>query len=436
MVARYLQAVYQPVDGMESAQSIVAPTADERIEVRRTGPLPHTGSVMQHEHDIRVSEPGTASEAEARSGSAAEAGASPSAAAEGGSTHVWVRSAALSAILFLLVMYTLYFAASLLIPIALGFLLSLVLSPVVRVMTRMYVPQIVAALLVMLGFAALLMALVYAIAQPALSWMERAPQELQQLEYKLAWVKEPMAELERAREQVDRITTVGEEEQAESTPAAATDNFSLVESVLLATPTVAYGIAVTFILMFFVLASGDALLNKAVQISPTLTDKRRVVETGRGIQQHLSTYLGTITIINAFVGVAVGVAMYLLGIPNPVLWGVMTGVLNFIPYIGVLISMAVVTFVGLMTFAEPLQALGPPAAIFGINVIEGQFLTPIFAGRRLSLSPVAVFLSLVVMGWVWGILGVLMAVPMLAIVKLVCEEIEPLHWVATFLGSD
>lgn len=350
--------------------------------------------------------------------------------------RVWIRSAVLSGILFLLVMYTLYLAASLFIPITLAFLLSVVLSPLVRVLGRLHVPRAAGALLVMLSFAVLLITIAYAVAQPAMNWMERAPDELQRLEYKLAWVKEPIAELQEARRQVKEITDVGEDETAEPRPARPDPSFSLVESVLLATPTVAFGIAVTLVLLFFILASGDALLNKAVQVSPTMTDKRRVVETGRGIQENVSRYLGTITIINAGVGILVGVAMYLLGIPNPVLWGVMVAVLNYIPYIGVLISMIVVTLVGLLTFDEPLSALVPPAVIFAINIVEGQFLTPIIAGRRLALSPVAVFLSVVVMGWIWGILGVLMAVPILAIVKLVCEEIEALHWVATFLGTD
>jgi predicted PurR-regulated permease PerM len=382
---------------------------------------------MQDEPDTRV---------HPDNGDAESTRAAASEAVEKAASRVWIRSAVLSGTFFLLVMYTLYFAASLLIPITLAFLLSLVLSPLVRMLSRIYVPQVLGALLVMLSFAALLVGIAYAIAQPAINWMARAPTELQQLEYKLAWVKEPIAELQKARRQVNQIANVNGDADDEAPQPPPPAQFSLVDSVLLATPTVAYGIAVTFILLFFMLASGDALLNKAVQVSPRMRDKRRVVETGRGIQHHVSTYLGTITIINIVVGALVAGAMYLLDVPNPLLWGVMMAVLNFIPYIGVMIAMVVVAFVGLLTFDEPLNALLPPLAIFAINVVEGQFMTPIVAGRRLSLSPVAVFLSLVVMGWIWGLFGVLMAVPILAIVKLVCEEIEELHWVATFLGSD
>ncbi len=322
--------------------------------------------------------------------------------------------------------------------------MSVVLSPAVRLLARLRVPHVLAALVTMLSFAGVLMAIVYAIAQPAVDWVDRAPSELRQLEYKMAWVKKPIANLRQAGKQVDVITGVGSGDQSDQAdgrngtkpaPQQSTPSFSLVDTVVQAAPPVVYGVAVTFVLLFFLLASGDSLMNKAVQISPTLTDKKRVVETGRGIQRHVSTYLGTITVINACVGLLVGLAMYLLHVPNPLLWGVMMGVLNYIPYIGVGFTIVVVSLVGLLTFQSPIDALWPPLTIFGISVVEGQFVTPIVAGRRLALSPVAVFLSLVVMGWIWGIVGVLIAVPLLAVVKLVCEELEPLHWLATLLSD-
>lgn len=347
--------------------------------------------------------------------------------------QVGIRSVALSGLFFLAVMHTMYFAASLLIPITLAFLLSVVLSPVVRFLVHLRIPQMLSALMVMLLLAAGLTAGLYALADPAVEWIDRAPQELQKLESKLAWVEEPARQIEEARREMDEMTNVG----LDASVTIVRDrggSMRVVDTLLQSAPKVIFGVAVTFILLFFVLASGDAFLNKAVQVTPVLRDKKRVVETGRDIQRHVSAYLGTITIINAGVGVAVGTAMYLLEMPNPILWGVMVAVLNFIPYIGVLTSIVVVTFVALLTFDTALQVLMPAAAIFAINVVEGQFVTPILAGRSLQLSPVAVFLSLVVMGWIWGVIGVLIAVPLLAIVRLVCEEIEPLEPIATFLG--
>lgn len=347
-------------------------------------------------------------------------------------TRVWIHSAALSVICFLLVMYTMYLAASLLIPITLAFLLAVVLSPAARLMVRVGIPQTVAALLLMLGLAAASVAGIYAVADPAIDWAERAPSELRKIESKLSWVTRPIEELQEAGKQVESMADVGG--NGDDSAAANGPSFSLTGTLLNRAPNVLYGVAVTFILLFFTLSSGDAFLRKAVQVTPGFRDKKRVVDTGRDIQRHVSTYLGTIAAINLGVGVAVAAAMFLLDMPSPILWGVTVGILNFIPYIGVLMSMIIVTFVALLTFETAGQIVAPAAAIFAINVIEGQFLTPIITGRRLSLSPVAVFLSLVIMGWMWSVVGVLLAVPLLAVVKLVCDEIEPLQPIGTFLG--
>jgi len=346
-----------------------------------------------------------------------------------------IRSVTLSAILVLLVLYTMHFAASLILPITVAMLLNLLLSPICRFMvTALRIPLIASALVIMLGVTATMAAAVYTLAAPAAEWAETLPYELRRLEYKLSWVKEPIKKVQETREQVDRITNVkgdgGEqtEEQSGSGPSV-----SLVDAVLTETSELLYGVSVMLILLFFLLSSGDAFLNKMVQVMPTLTDKKRVVETARDIQRHVSMYLGTITLINIAIGLVVALAMYLLGMPNPLLWGALLTVLNYIPYLGPLVCIAIVGLVSLLTFDTPVQILLPPAVILAVNIVEGQFLTPILAGRRLALSPVAVFLSLVVLGWIWGTIGVLIAVPMLVTTRLVCEHIESLNPIATFL---
>jgi predicted PurR-regulated permease PerM len=347
----------------------------------------------------------------------------------------WIRSAALSGIFFLMTMYTMYFAAALIMPIVLALLLSLAFSPVTSFLERFRVPRAVGAMLVMLTVAAVMAAGVYSLASPAAKWLEKAPSELQKMEYKLAWVKEPIRKIEATREQIEDLASAGDTESAAAAEASQ-PSFSLINAVLTRTPDVLFGIAVMLILLFFLLASGDAFLKKLVRIAPSLRDKKRVVETARDIQQHVSVYLGTITLINIGVGVVVSMGMYALDMPNPILWGTLTAVLNFIPYLGVAISIVVVTFASLLTFETLGQVLLPPTLIFAVNVVEGQFLTPIVTGRRLALSPVAIFISLVVLGWMWGIVGVLIAVPVLATIKLVCDQIEPLSSIATLLGRD
>lgn len=348
---------------------------------------------------------------------------------------VRMRSVALSGIFFLMVMYTLYFAASLVMPIVLTFLLSLVLAPVVTFMAALHIPRVLGALLVMLSVAAAMGGGMYAVVVPATEWMEKAPAELRQLEYKLAWVKRPIEQINEARRQVGELTGIGEDSD-DTRGEVRQPSFSLVDTVLSRTPNLLFGIFVFLILLFFVLASGDSLLNKLVQSTPRLRDKMRVVASARDIQQHVSVYLATITFINLVVGAVVALAMHLLGMPNAVLWGAMAGVLNYIPYLGVAVSMAIVGFVSLMTFDNAGQILLPPAVLLAINIVEGQIITPMVTGRRLALSPMAVFLWIVVLGWLWGIVGALVATPVLATIKLISEKIESLEGIAIFLSHD
>lgn len=350
---------------------------------------------------------------------------------------VSIRSAALWGILFLLVMYTLYFTAAITMPIALAFLLNLVLAPVVGCLEKLHIPRLVSAISILVSIMAAIAAALYALAGPASDWIDRAPSALLSLEYELAWVKGPIDDINATGERVDEIIDGDEEQsngQTEEQSEPQEETFSLVDAVVSRTPNVVYGTAVTLILLFFMLSSNDSLLKKMVHITPSLRDKKRVVETTRDIQQHVSRYLGTITVINIALGGAVALAMSVLGMPNPILWGVMVGLLNYIPYLGVGLSIVIIGFVSLLTFDSPGQILLPPATVLALNVLEGQFLTPALAGRRLSLSPVAVFLSIVMLGWLWGVIGVLIAVPVLTSVKLVCEQIDPLTPIATLLG--
>ncbi len=340
----------------------------------------------------------------------------------------------LAGIFFLMVMYTFYLAASLFIPIVLAVLLSLVFSPVVRGLERMKVPKMLGALVVMVTIIGVLVSAIYGLMEPASKWLDEAPQELRRLEYRLAWVKKPIEDIKEANEQVKEMTEIEDQSGGSEQAARSSSSISLVDAIQNRTPSVLVGLAIMLILLFFLLSSGDAFLAKMVEVTPKLEDKKRVVQTARDIQRHISLYLGTITIINIVLGAVIALALYLLGVPNPVLWGLMVGVLNYIPYLGVAISIGVVTFVSLLTFDAPLQVLLPGLVIFGANIVEGQVLTPMITGRRLSISPVAVFLSLVVLGWMWGLIGVLIAVPLLVCIKLICERIDSLRPVATFLS--
>lgn len=351
-----------------------------------------------------------------------------------------VRSPMLTGLFTLAVFYTMYFAKALLIPIVLALLFNLLLAPIVRVLRRyLRVPEWAGAALVLLGLAAGLIVAFYGLSTPAARWIDELPFAVWEIEHKLSTLREPIEEVREAARQVEKAA-----EGATAPPPVPTgdpppvqvvvQSPSLTQTVLSGTAAVTAGLVVAVVLLYFLLASGNTLLRQAVTIAPRLRDKKRVVEIVREMEDDVSYYLLTISMINGGLGVVVGVAMYLLGMPNAVLWGVMAAVLNFIPYLGALVGIATIGLVALLTFDEPAAILMPPLAYFALTTFEAYFVTPALLARRLTLNPVAVFLALIVFSWMWGVGGALLAVPMLATFKICCDHVEALEPIGTMLG--
>ncbi|HEV2734218.1 MAG TPA: AI-2E family transporter, partial [Longimicrobiaceae bacterium] len=184
----------------------------------------------------------------------------------------------------------------------------------------------------------------------------------------------------------------------------------------------------------FLLAGGDMFLQKLVKVLPTLRDKRKAVEIARATESAISTYLVTAVGVSVGEGVVVALAMWLLGMPSPALWGALVALLELIPYLGAL-AMTVILFVAaITTFDSVGHALLPPAVFLLINVIQANFVSPVLFGHRLALNPVALFVGLAFWFWIWGIPGAFIAVPLLATFKIFCDHIEALASVGEFLG--
>jgi predicted PurR-regulated permease PerM len=196
---------------------------------------------------------------------------------------------------------------------------------------------------------------------------------------------------------------------------------------------VASGLVVC-ILAYFLLASGDLFLTKVIRALPRLEDKKRAVQIARDTEDHVSSYLGTISLINTLFGAVVGLAMWLLGLPNPALWGVVAGATNFIPYLGGLACTAILGIVALAEFDSIGRALTVSGVFLALNTLEGSFLTPMIQGRQLSLNPVVIFVGVLLWGWLWGVPGTLLAVPIMATIKILCDHIEGLAPIGEFLG--
>ena len=351
-----------------------------------------------------------------------------------------VRSRMLTGLFTLAVFYTMYFAKSLLIPIVLALLFNLLLAPVVRVLrSYLRLPEWAGAAVVLLGLAVGVMAAFYGLSAPAARWIDQLPLAVWEIEDKLGTLQQPIEEVREAARQVERAA------QGAAAPAQQPDGEprpvevvlqtpSLTQTVLSGTAAATAGLAVAVVLLFFLLASGDTLLRQAVTLAPRLRDKKRVVEIVREMEDDVSYYLLTISLINGGLGVAVGIAMFLLGMPNPILWGVMAAVLNFVPYLGALIGIGTVGLVALLAFDEPVRILLPPLTYFALTTFEAYFVTPSLLARRLTLNPVAVFLALIIFTWMWGAPGALLAVPILATFKICCDHVEALEPVGVMLG--
>ncbi len=344
-----------------------------------------------------------------------------------------VRSVSLTGIFVLLVFYTLYFAKPFFLPVFLAVLLNFLLSPIVRGLKRIHVPETIGAGIVILFVLGLVGYSVYALGAPAGQWLDKAPQGMRTIERRIRPIQGQVKDVQRTAEQVQK--EVGRMTGKDSaTQEVRVQGASLSGTVLNRTQSILAGTAVVVILLYFLLASGDLFLRKLVRVLPRLEDKRRAVEIARHTERHISTYLATVTLINVVLGLVVGGAMALVGLPNPMLWGVVAAVLNYIPYLGPIVTLGVVTIVSLLTFDEIGRALVAPVVYFAINMTEGNFVTPMILGRRLTLNPVAVFSSLIFWGWLWGVAGALLAVPILATFKIFCDHIEPLAPIGEFLG--
>jgi predicted PurR-regulated permease PerM len=189
------------------------------------------------------------------------------------------------------------------------------------------------------------------------------------------------------------------------------------------------------LLLFFMLAYGDVFLRKLVKVYPRFEDKRRVLDIANDIERQVSIYLFTVTVMNTATGAAIGTALYFIGLPNAVLWGVMAALLEYIPYLGPLMGMVVISIVGILTFDSVLYALLAPLAYLIIESIQGNLVATIVYGRRFALNPVIILVWLTFWTWLWGIPGTLLAVPMLTAFKIFCDRIEPLSTLGEFIGS-
>jgi predicted PurR-regulated permease PerM len=341
-------------------------------------------------------------------------------------------SSAAVVIATVLVVGVLWVAADLIVPIVLGMFFALVGNPIIRGLRRLYVPRFLGAAAVLAGGLASAVLLGNLLVEPATESMRQMPREIRQMAPKLRAMAQPMQEANKAAKSIARAAG-GEDANTVRVVKTETDD---PYRALTATPKLLTSVLAVVLLTFFFMAFGENLQRNVLALLPDRQKKKVTLDILQSIERELSRYVLTISVINALLGLALACGLVLLGLgwPEAMLWGTVAMLLNFAPYVGPLIGVVLMLMMGFLNFDDPVRALLPAGVYLLLHTLEGQLLTPIVLGRRMAISPLMLILGLMVFGWLWGVAGLLLAVPLLVCTKLVLERIGGMEGWARLLS--
>jgi len=332
------------------------------------------------------------------------------------------------------VMAVLYLGSSVFLPIVSAGLLTLLVLPFVQFLERLGLPQFIASAAVLLGFVGTLVVVGFQLQGPASKWVDRAPSDLVELQQEIRSLRAPLESMAEAADEVEVMAQGDRSSRDQTVEVEPNSEESLSDRVVKVTwQSTTFFVLVT-VLVFFMLLGRNRILAKAVMLSPDPDAWDRVVTTASDIRGRLSTFVATMTVINLGLGTAVGTVLWLLEYPNPVLWGTMVAILNFVPYLGSATGIIIVGVVGLLMFdgnARPLLAV---SGYLVLTTIEGTLVSPGLLSDRLRLDPVATLVGLLVFGFVWGIPGVILSVPLLVCIKVISENYGRAATLAALIG--
>lgn len=321
-----------------------------------------------------------------------------------------------------------------LMPVTLAGLLFFVFTPLRRLARRRGVPDALTATGITLGLVLAVATLAYAASGPIAQAAQNLPSISTRLEQKFDEVRASIEDLQRAAEKIDEVQGGGE--QAVPTVRVEQETDSTLESVMKFTPAIAGQVVFTLFLLFFMLASGDLLYLKIVQSFDTMAEKRSAYLALRQIEDSLGNYLGAITIINAGLGLAVGLAMFAWGMPGALLFGLGAFVLNFIPYLGAIVGVGLSALVALVVMPGVFWPMMVAGTYMLLTSLEGQVITPYFVSRRLQMNTVVVFLAVALWAWLWSVIGMIIAVPVLVVLRVLADYIPGWEKFGNFLAGD
>ena len=330
----------------------------------------------------------------------------------------------------------LYLARPVVLPIFLACVAGMALKPLIRWLSDCHIPPALSSGVVLCLLVSAVVLGCLQLGRPALMWVDETPQKLTELRQRIQRILPPGARFSAAAAALNNLGAT-EAEQKEDQKRAPTvqvkDNHSSA-SLMNWTQKLLIGAGETLVLLYLLLASGDLFLQKLVRVIPTLRDKKRAVDICHEVQQNISNYLFSVSMINLGLGLCVCAGIYFMGVPNAAMWGVLVAVLNFVPYFGPVAGVLVLAAVGLLTFDTLGKGLLPPAWYLVLHLLEANLITPILLGRRFTLNPVVIFISLIFWTWLWGVPGALLSVPVLVSIKVVCDRLPSMSHLSELLS--
>lgn len=332
----------------------------------------------------------------------------------------------------ILLVASLYFAKGLLIPVFVAILVWLTFGPAVRWLSKRNVPAILSSLLIVLSLGLFLAGAMYTASGPLARWIDDFPRVSAQVHRKLLQVIEPVEEMNNA---ADAITSVGDGINGERVQKVVVQGPGLVFKVAENMQYVVTTLGATMVLLFFLLASGGHFHNRLIESFDSLSDKKAVLKLLQEIEGDVSQYLLSVLCINVLLGVVVAASLWFAGMPDAMSWGVTAALLNFMPYIGPIFGALMLLVASIIEFEQLGHILMMPAIYVALTSIEGQFVTPHVLGNRFDISPVVLLISVAFWAWIWGIVGALIAVPVLVVVKVISDRTGFLPLLSQFAST-
>jgi predicted PurR-regulated permease PerM len=330
----------------------------------------------------------------------------------------------------------LYVGRPVVLPVILAWMAATTLRPLVRWLSWIRLPTAFSAAVVFCLLVGAIGGGFLELERPAARWINEAPERMTELRQRVQRIFPKAQHLSQATAAVSNLgaTDAEKREEQRKTPMVEVKDERGTASILNWTGTLLAGLGEVLVLTYLLLASGDLLLQKLVRVNPTLRGKIRVVEITREIEDNISNYLFSVSVINVGLGVAVSVGLFALGVPNAAMWGILAALLNFVPYFGSIVGVVILAAVGLLTFDSPWRGLLPALWFMALHLLEANLVTPILLGRRFTLNPVAIFVSLIFWIWLWGVPGALLSVPILVSFKVICDRIPSMAHLGEMIG--